>query len=77
MEEEEAWEQNQGEVWVGVGGEDAYLMGPCSEAQAQLPADHHGLTETPVLAADGAPALGSSDLHQDLHPALPGVSASC
>lgn len=52
-------------------------MSSCSEAQAQLPTDHHGLVDAPVLAADRTPALCSSHLHQHLHAAFGRLSASC
>lgn len=47
-----------------------YLISSRSESQTQLSADHHSLVEAPVLTADGAPALRSSNLHQHLHTAL-------
>lgn len=45
-------------------------MGTRSEAQAELPAYHHGFIDAPVLAADRTPALSTSDLHQHLHSAF-------
>lgn len=44
--------------------------------EAQLPADHHGLHNAPVLATHRPPYEGPVPLHQHLHPALVGVPAA-
>lgn len=53
-----------------------YLVGSGGEAQAELPADHHGFVDAPVLAAHGAPASGSAHVHQHLHATLARLAAS-
>lgn len=53
-----------------------YLVSCGGEAQAELPADHHGFVDAPVLAAHGAPASGSAHVHQHLHATLAGLAAS-
>lgn len=53
-----------------------YLVSSGGEAQAQLPADHHGFVDAPVLAAHGAPASGSAHIHQHLHATLAGLASS-
>lgn len=53
-----------------------YLVRSGGEAQAQLPADHHGFVDAPVLAAHRAPASGSAHIHQHLHATLAGLAAS-
>lgn len=53
----------------------SYLEGIAGKAQAELPADHHGLHDAPVLTAHLPPYEGPVSLHQHLHPALVGVSA--
>lgn len=53
-----------------------YLVSSGSKAQAELPADHHGFVDAPVLAAHGAPASGSAHVHQHLHATLAGLAAS-
>lgn len=53
----------------------SHLEGVTGEPQAQLPADHHGLHDAPVLTAYRPPYEGPIPLHQHLHPALVGVSA--
>lgn len=53
-----------------------YLVGSGGEAQAELPADHHGFVDAPVLAAHGAPAFGSAHVYQHLHAALARLAAS-
>lgn len=64
-------------VGWGVGSEagTSHLESVAGEPQAQLPADHHGLHNAPVLAAHRPPYEGPVPLHQHLHPALVGVSA--
>lgn len=53
----------------------SHLEGVTGEPQAQLPADHHGLHDAPVLTAHCPPHEGPIPLHQHFHPALVGVSA--
>lgn len=53
-----------------------HLVSSGGETQAKLSAHHHGLVDAPVLAADRAPALHSSDLYQHLHATLGFVSTS-
>lgn len=53
----------------------SHLEGVAGEPQAQLPADHHGLHNAPVLATHGPPHKGPIPRHQHLHPALVGIPA--
>lgn len=53
----------------------SHLEGVAGKAQSQLPADHHGLHNAPVLTTHRPPYEGPVPLHQYLHPALVGVPA--
>ena len=53
----------------------SYLESVAGKAQAQLPADHHGLHGPPAVAAHCAPHQRAVLLCQDLHTTLIGVTA--
>lgn len=53
----------------------SHLEGVAGKAQAQLPADHHGLHNAPVLTTHRPPYEGPIPLHQHLHSALVRVPA--
>lgn len=59
----------------GSEAQGSHLEGVAGKPQAQLPADHHGFHNAPVLTAHHSPYEGPIPLHQHLHPALVGVSA--
>lgn len=50
-----------------------YLEDVAGEAQAQLPADHHGLHGPPAVAAHRPPHQRAVPLRQHLHAALEGA----
>lgn len=53
----------------------SHLEGVAGKPQAQLPTDHHGLYNAPVLATHRPPYEGPIPLHEHLHAALVGVPA--
>lgn len=53
-----------------------YLESVAGEAQAQLPAHHHGLHGSPALTAHSAPHQRAVPLRQHLHAALVRVTAT-